>query len=148
MIIEKYIRECYTLAKKSVENGNHPFGALLVYDNQTILTAENTIFTGNDKTRHAEMNLVSQAQRKFDSKILSECILFTSTEPCIMCCGAIYWADITKIIYGCSARALEKVAGKTIDINSKFVFSRTVNSIDVEGPVLEAEGEIIHESYW
>ena len=145
---EKYIRECYSLARQSVDKGNHPFGALLVHDNKVILTAENTIFTDNDKTRHAEANLVSLANKEIDPKILEKSTLYTSTEPCIMCCGAIYWSGISKIVFGCSAHTLDKIAGKTIDIDSKFVFSHTANPVEVEGPILEAEGEEIHQSYW
>ncbi|WP_019028911.1 nucleoside deaminase [Colwellia piezophila] len=145
---EKYIRECYTLARRSVKKGNHPFGALLVHDNKVILTAENTVLTDNDKTRHAETNLVSRANKEIDPKILEKCTLYTSTEPCIMCCGAIYWSGISKVVFGCSAQILDKIAGKTIDIDSKYVFSHTVIPVEIEGHILEAEGKEIHESYW
>lgn len=145
---EHYIRQCYDLARRSIAKGNHPFGALLVFENKVILTAENTVFTDNDKTRHAETNLVSRASKLIAPEIIEKCTLYTSTEPCIMCCGAIYWSGISKIVFGCSAQVLDKIAGETININSAFVFNNTVKLIDVEGPVLEAEGQAIHEGYW
>jgi tRNA(Arg) A34 adenosine deaminase TadA len=145
---EKYISECYTLAKQAVANGNHPFGALLVHNNEVILTAENTVISDNDKTRHAETNLVSRANRQFPAEVLEQSTLYTSTEPCIMCCGAIYWSGISKIVFGCSAQALDDIAGKTIEINSHYVFTKTVNPVEVEGHFLEAEGKEIHQAYW
>jgi tRNA(Arg) A34 adenosine deaminase TadA len=145
---EKYIHQCYILATQAVEKGNHPFGALLVHENKILLTAENTVFTDNDKTRHAEMNLVSRANKEIASEILEKSTLYTSTEPCIMCCGAIYWSGISKIVFGCSAEILDEIAGKTIAINSAYVFTKTVNPVAIEGHILEAEGEKIHKNYW
>ena len=77
---ERLIRECYALARSAVEIGNHPFGALLAKDGEVILTAENTVHSDGDVTRHAELNLVSRAARELDPETLSQCTLYTSTE--------------------------------------------------------------------
>src|SRR5689334_13378340 len=113
----KFMEICIELSRKSVRNGNHPFGAILVRENKIILESENYVVTKSDCTLHAELNLVSRACQIFDKDILEESALYTSTEPCAMCSGAIYWSGISKVIYGCSGARLGKIAGET------FVFS-------------------------
>ena len=79
--------------------GNHPFGAVLVdADGAVVLSAQNTVVTGSDVTGHAESNLVRLASTTI-GRDLQGYALYTSTEPCAMCAGAIYWAGITKVVY-------------------------------------------------
>jgi len=91
---ETYIRQSYQLAKNARDNGNHPFGALLTLGGEVVLTAENTVNTDKDITRHAELNLVSKASQELDTADLIQSVLYTSTEPCAMCAGAIFWSGI------------------------------------------------------
>ena len=79
---DKFIQLCYTLAEEAVGNGDHPFGALLVRDCAVLQTAVNTVHSDNDETRHAEINLVTEAGRRFSPEELAQCTLYTSTEPC------------------------------------------------------------------
>jgi tRNA(Arg) A34 adenosine deaminase TadA len=80
------------LAWRAHEHGNHPFGAVLVDDhNQVVLQAENTVVTERDCTGHAETNLMRQASQRFSPEQLATYTLYTSTEPCAMCAGAIHW---------------------------------------------------------
>jgi tRNA(Arg) A34 adenosine deaminase TadA len=143
-----YMRQAIVLAEEAVTNGDHPFGALLVKDGVVVLTAVNTIHTQNDITRHAELNLVSQAARQFSSEFLAECTLVTSTEPCAMCAGAIYWSGISRIVFGCSATALGQIAGDDFLIPCAEIFARGTRPITVVGPVLEEEGTAVHQQYW
>ena len=106
---ENLIKQSFDLAKQAVRNGDHPFGALLVHDNEVILTAQNTVNSDSDFTKHAEMNLLHEAAKKYSSSQMSNFTLYTSTEPCMMCSGAIYWSGIHKIVYGCSALALQEI---------------------------------------
>ena len=91
---EPFIRRCVALAEEAVRRGNAPFGALLVADGQVRLTACNEVVTTSDSTRHAELALVSDACRRLDAAVLARSTLYASTEPCVMCCGAIYWSRI------------------------------------------------------
>ena len=79
---EEFIKRTYQLAKSAQEKGNHPFGALLVIDNRVVFTAENSVITDNDITKHAELNLVSKVTQELDPELYSQGILYTSTEPC------------------------------------------------------------------
>lgn len=145
---EKFITRAYELAQQAVAHGNHPFGALLVHQGQIILEVENTIFTDHDPTAHAETNLVRQAARQFSPEILAESILYTSTEPCIMCSGAIYWTGISQVVYGCAESGLAAVAGDDFLTPCREIFARGQRPIQVTGPVLHEEGMKIHHAYW
>ena len=79
------------MAQSSVTKGNHPFGAVLVLDGEIVCTAENTVHSDNDATCHAESNLCSIANKQLSVEQRKQATLYTSTEPCPMCSGAIYW---------------------------------------------------------
>ncbi|RLC57863.1 MAG: nucleoside deaminase [Candidatus Cloacimonadota bacterium] len=145
---EDYITKTYELAKHAQAKGNHPFGALLVIDGKIVLTAENTVITDNDITKHAELNLVSAASRKFDAESLSRSVLYTSTEPCAMCTGAIFWAGIPTIVYGCSAEKLGEIAGGSFVVPSRELLRYGKRKIEVIGPILEKDGSKIHQNFW
>ena len=79
------------VAQAAREHGNHPFGAILVDENnQVLLQAENTVVTESDCTGHAETNLMRFASQQFSPEKLSTCTLYTTTEPCAMCAVAIH----------------------------------------------------------
>ncbi|MCB8942607.1 MAG: nucleoside deaminase [Ardenticatenaceae bacterium] len=145
---EIFIKQAYQLAREAVAHGNHPFGALLVKDGAVILTAENSIYTDHDVTRHAELNLVSAAAQRFEAETLAQCTLYTSTEPCAMCTGAIYWAGIAMVVFGCSAAALGEIAGGSLAMPCAEILARGKRPTAVIGPILEAEGVQIHQQYW
>lgn len=145
---EQFIRNSIELAQQARKKGNHPFGALLVKDGEVILTAENTVHTERDSTRHAELNLVSQASQTFDIQTLGESVLYTSTEPCAMCAGAIYWAGIRSVVFGCSNQALERLAGQGLSISCRDVFSRGAKKTEVFGPILEQDALAVHAGFW
>ena len=145
---EPFIRQCYDLARQAVANGDHPFGALLVHEGAVVLTAANTVHSNRDVTQHAELNLVSQAGRLLGFAALSESILYTSTEPCAMCTGAIFWAGIPAIVYGCSAEGLGQIAGGTFVVPSRQLLAKASRPTTIIGPILEAEGIAIHQAYW
>jgi len=145
---EESIRKTYQLAKSAQAKGNHPFGALLVLDGRVVATAENTVITEKDITRHAELNLVSEASKEMDLESISRSILYTSTEPCAMCAGAIFWAGISHVVYGCSVALLGEIAGGAFVVPCRDLFQYGDREIKVGGPVLEAEGAEIHRNFW
>jgi len=145
---EPYIRECYALAAGAARNGNHPFGALLVRDAEIVLTAENTVNTDADCTRHAELNLVSRAVRRFAAAELADAVLYASTEPCAMCAGAIYWSGISAVVYGVSARALGRITDGSFVAPCREILAFGRRHVQVVGPVLEQEGVPSHRKFW
>ena len=97
---KEYMREAIRLADESVKNGGGPFGAVIVKDGEIIAGSANSVTRDNDPTAHAEVNTIRQACKKLGTFDLSDCVIYTSCEPCPMCLGAIYWARIKKIYYG------------------------------------------------
>ena len=94
------MREAIRLADESVQNGGGPFGAVIVKDGEIVAGSANSVTRDNDPTAHAEVNTIRQACRKLGTFDLSDCVIYTSCEPCPMCLGAIYWAHIGRIYYG------------------------------------------------
>jgi tRNA(Arg) A34 adenosine deaminase TadA len=145
---EVFIRESYALARDAVAQGNHPFGALLVHEGVVVLRAGNTVTTQRDCTCHAELNLVSRGCRELAPEVLAACTLYTSTEPCAMCSGAIAWARIRAVVYGCSAEGLKRLSGEAFVIPCREVLGRSGQPVSVVGPLLEDEGLAIHAAFW
>ena len=88
------------MANESVQNGGGPFGAVIVRDGEIVAGSAHSVTRDNDPTAHAEVNTIRQACRKLGTFDLSDCVIYTSCEPCPMCLGAIYWAHIKRIYYG------------------------------------------------
>jgi len=145
---EQLMRVCFELAASARDKGNHPFGALLALEDRIILTAENSVFSDHDITGHAEQNLVSIASRQLDSEMLEKLTLYTSTEPCAMCTGAIYWAGIRNVVYGCPAETLGEMAGGNFVVPCRHIFGYGKQLVKVVGPVLEKDAAAVHDGFW
>ena len=151
---EAHLRQAIAISKRAVDHGNHPFGALLVDGEGTIvLEAENTVNTESDATGHAETNLVRLATRSFDLAALRLATLYTSCEPCVMCTGAIYWAGIGRIVYAMSEHDLLPLTGDhpdnpTLSLPSREVLSHGQRVVVVDGPALEDEAREPHVGFW
>jgi tRNA(Arg) A34 adenosine deaminase TadA len=143
-----FIRETILLALAAREKGNGPFGSLLVKDGVVLLRAENTVNTDHDVTCHAETNLVRLAGQRYDRAFLSSCTLYTSTEPCAMCAGAIFWSGIGRIVFGCSEAKLSEFNGGALNIPCRAVLANTSSFIEIVGPVIEDEATAPHIGFW
>ena len=149
----KFLRQAFAVAQRAREQGNHPFGAILVDANgEKILEAENTVITDRDCVGHAETNLLREASRRFEARVLAQCTIYASAEPCAMCAGAIYWSGVNRLVYGLSKQRLSEIQNQQIywqlALPCREVFARGQREISVEGPALEAEAEIVHKGYW
>lgn len=100
---EKFMRQAIALAVKGKEEGG-PFGALVVKDGEVIAAAYNESGIQKDPSAHAEVLAIRRACKALNNKSLKGCELYTSCEPCMMCLGTSYWADIDVIWYGCSSQ--------------------------------------------
>jgi tRNA(Arg) A34 adenosine deaminase TadA len=142
------------VARQAREHGNHPFGAILVDVHGSILIeAENSVITDRDCTGHAELNLMRMASRQFDRSILKDCTLYTSTEPCAMCAGSIFWSGVGRVVYGLSEMGLLDIVGDSapdsfLALPCREVFAHGHRSIEVSGPLLEDEARSVHDGFW
>ena len=127
-------------------------GALLVDAHQQVLfEAENTVVTEQDCTGHAETNLVRLASRQVPPELLAGCTLYSSTEPCAMCAGAIHWGNLGRLVYALGAARFYELVGPTptqIDLSCREVFARSSQPIEVVGPALEEEALAVHIGFW
>ena len=96
------MRQALAEARKAYEKGEVPVGAVVVAHNRIIARAHNQTALLNDVTAHAEMLAVTAAANHLGSKYLKDCTLYVTLEPCIMCAGAIAWAQLDRIVYGAS----------------------------------------------
>jgi tRNA(Arg) A34 adenosine deaminase TadA len=141
----------YELARYATTHGGGPFGALLVEDGKILAEYSNCVHSTHDVTKHAETGLISAFSPKIDRGTFSKSTLYTSTEPCAMCCGAICFAGIGRVVYGTSEARFEQVMGVLQPANplrSHEIIGRISPKTKVLGPLMEAEGLVIHEDYW
>ena len=143
-----YLRLANQEAKTARAGGNTPFGAILVDDvtGEVLMRQGNAEGDTHDATAHAEFVLASRARK---------CTLYTTCEPCPMCTGGIYWANIGRIVYGISEARLLELTGAddknpTFSMGADKVIAAGQKTIRLEGPVLEMETEIVavHEGFW
>ena len=99
---EKYMRLALDEAQQAYKAGEIPIGAVVVCQNRVIARAHNLTETLCDVTAHAEMQAITAAANTLGGKYLTNCTLYVTVEPCTMCAGAIGWAQLPRIVYGCA----------------------------------------------
>ena len=150
--ILKFLKLSNEVGRRATELGHHPFGAVLVApDHETVLLTQCNIDTVN----HAESTLVRIAATNYPADYLWQCTLYTAVEPCCMCAGTIYWANIGRVVYGMSEERLLECTGNhqenpTMSLSSQYVFSHGQKDIDLIGPVPEIEAETVslQQQFW
>ena len=97
---EYFMNEALKEAQKAFEKDEVPVGAVIVHNNKVIARAHNMSETLNDVTAHAEMQAFTIASNTIGGKYLTDCTMYVTLEPCVMCAGASYWTQISKIVFG------------------------------------------------
>jgi tRNA(Arg) A34 adenosine deaminase TadA len=150
--IARHLRAANAIAQRALAAGHHPFGALLVGpDHETVLMEQGNV----DSVNHAEAVLARTAAAKWTPDELWRCTLYTTVEPCCMCAGTQYWANIGRVVYGMEERRLLELTGNhaenpTMDLPCREVFAHGQKDVRVVGPVPEVEAEIaaLHIAFW
>ena len=146
-----HLGRALTLAREAREQGNAPFGAVLVGgDGRLLAEGKNTVTTEQDPTGHAETNLVRAASSTVDASTLASSTLYSSAEPCAMCSGAIFWAGVGRVVYGLGADRIYEMFppdGKNpvMHLPCRDVLAAGTRSTEVVGPALEDEAERVFE---
>jgi tRNA(adenine34) deaminase len=99
---EYFMKAAYREAELALKEGEIPIGAVVACQNRIIARAHNLTELLNDVTAHAEMQAITAAANLLGGKYLTGCTLFVTIEPCVMCAGALGWAQIDKLVYGAS----------------------------------------------
>jgi tRNA(adenine34) deaminase len=136
---EYFMREALKEAHKAFEADEVPVGAVVVCNNKIIARAHNLTERLTDVTAHAEMQVITSAANYLNGKYLNECTLYITLEPCVMCAGALAWAQIGKIVFGAS----DTKRGFHL-INHDLLHPRTV----VESGILEEESAALIRKFF
>lgn len=98
----RYMQMALTEARRAFAMGEVPVGCVVVAEDQIVGRGHNLTETLADVTAHAEMQAITAAANTLGGKYLSQCTLYVTVEPCVMCAGAIGWAQIKRVVYGAS----------------------------------------------
>lgn len=149
------LRQAIRIAEEARARGAHPFGALVAdaHGNVIARAGNNSLPPDGDPTQHAELRAVAEASRRLAPEALARCTLYTSAEPCCMCAGAVYWANIGRVVYALSEHTLLGLTGDhpenpTFSLPCRDVFARGQRRIEVVGPLIEDEAARAHHGFW
>ncbi len=148
----RHLRHTQQVAERAIALGHHPFGAILVGpDQETVLMEQCNIDTVN----HAESTLARMAATNFTPEYLWSCTLYTNVEPCCMCAGTAYWANIGRVVFGMTEHELLRCTGShgenpTMSVPSRYVFDHCQKPVQLIGPVPEMAAEIaqLQQRFW
>lgn len=134
-------------SRQAVALGNMPFGATLVKDGQRLQVSRNEQVTSGDCMAHAEVVAVRDAARVHGRAALRGATMYASGEPCAMCCGAMFWAGITRVIYAATLDDIILSLGDpTLAMSSKQLLATASPTVQVEGPLLrEAAARVLQD---
>ena len=102
MTDQEYMQKALIEAKQAFEEGEVPVGAVIVCRDRIIARAHNLTERLTDVTAHAEMQAITAAANALGGKYLTDCTLYVTVEPCVMCAGALAWSQVSRIVYGAS----------------------------------------------
>lgn len=142
-----YMRQAIALARAAMDRGDQPFGALLVKDGKVLAAVSNSVNTDNNVTHHAETNALAACARQHGHQAARGATLYTSCEPCAMCCGAAYLFGVKRVVYGLSDARFAKITGWSEDFDPRKFFGQTVSGVQLTGPVLEDEAAKVMQAY-
>jgi tRNA(Arg) A34 adenosine deaminase TadA len=150
-----YLRQAIALAAEARAKGRHPFGSLIVNEaGETVaIGLNNAVRPNGDPTQHAEMLACAAAGKFMTEAELAKCTLYTSTEPCAMCAGAIYWSGVGRVVFALAETGLMRYTGSheenpTLNLPCREVFARGQRPMVVAGPLIEDEAGKVHEGFW
>ncbi|WP_405247543.1 nucleoside deaminase [Cellulophaga sp. Asnod2-G02] len=133
-----YMKKALQEAEYAFEKGEVPVGAIIVIQDKIIARAHNLTEQLNDVTAHAEMQVITAAANFLGGKYLKECTLYVTLEPCQMCAGALYWSQISKIVY----------AAKDVDRGCGAMGTTLHPKTKIEGGVLKAEASALLKRFF
>lgn len=152
---EAFLRKAFDVARRARDQGQHPFGAILVDAKGIVLMEQGNAFLqeGHDMTAHAERMIATRASKAWRPPFLASCTLYSTAEPCAMCAGAIYWAGIGRVVYGQAEHDLKTAAGldpenPTMSLPCRTVFAAGQRQVEVVGPLLADEAAELQADFW
>ncbi|TPL48309.1 nucleoside deaminase [Mesorhizobium sp. B2-4-6] len=146
-----HLRSADAVARDAAVHGHHPFGCVLVGPDDRVLMRQGNL----DTVRHAETELARRAAAAYKPEFLWQCTLVSTFEPCAMCAGTMYWANIGRLVYGVEETSLLGLTGDhaenpTMNLASRTVLASGQKRIEVLGPFPEIADELLapHRDFW
>jgi tRNA(adenine34) deaminase len=137
---EAFMRLAIEASARALEAGDGPFGASLVKDGVLVHVARNNQNTSVDLMGHAEVVLVREVVQLRGRSALLGATVYASGEPCAMCCGAMFWAGVSRVVYAATqADISEALGGMTLPIASSRVFEGAEPPVMIDGPLLRMD---------
>ena len=136
---EYFMREALKEAQKAFDDGEVPVGAVVVSKNKIIARAHNQTERLTDATAHAEMLAITSATNHMGAKYLTDCTLFVTLEPCVMCAGALNWSQVSRVVYGAS----DELRGFSL-VSTPLLHPKT----KIEKGVKAAESKMLLEKFF
>jgi tRNA(adenine34) deaminase len=120
---EYFMKKALDEARDAFDKGEVPVGAVVVSQNRIIARAHNLTELLNDVTAHAEMQAITSAANTIGGKYLTDCTLYVTVEPCVMCAGALGWSQISRVVYGTTdeKRGFKKIAPHALHPKTEVV---------------------------
>jgi len=126
------------VARRGIECGQTPFGAVIVRDGQVLAEAHNTVWQDGDPTAHAEINAVRRAAAAVGSIDLSGCTIYSTCEPCPMCLAALHWAKVDRVVYGATIADAAAAGFSELTVPAAELAARGGSHLKVEpGPLAD-----------
>ncbi|ACC80862.1 nucleoside deaminase [Nostoc punctiforme UO1] len=135
MIPEYFMR----LALAQAKEGDTPYGAVIVKDNEVVAVAHNTVSRDNDPSAHAEINVIRSLTAKLKNHFLEGYSIYTTCEPCPMCATACVWSGLSEIVYGASIQDLISINQSQINLSCEEVIAKSFRNIKVTKGILKNE---------
>ncbi len=141
----KNLQFAIEFSRQALENGDPPFGAVLVGpDGKVLMTQKNMTQKTHNFIDHAELLLAQKASNSYDRKLLQKCTIYSSMEPCAMCATVIYFSGIGRLVYGATQADIYEILDPQgffprINISAREVLTRTSQPAEVVGPLLREQ---------
>lgn len=149
MTDEDYLRLAIDQSVIAANHGEYPYGAVLVCGNKVVVKGFNTTQSTRDIAAHAELSVIRQMGREFGEQPLKEATLYSSSEPCVMCSGAIYWSGIRRLVYGCSTELDATISQMPFAVPCRSILAvKGGHEIEIRGPLLEDEAATVLHAFW
>ena len=135
----EFMRLAIAAAKEGIAKWQTPFGACITRYGKVIVAAHNEVWKTTDITAHAEVTAIRKACRKLKTVDLSNCVIYSTTEPCPMCYSAIHWARIGRIIYGTRISDANAAGFHEMPIPDRVLKRLAEDNVEITGDFLRAE---------
>ncbi|MFQ5421816.1 MAG: nucleoside deaminase, partial [Anaerolineae bacterium] len=139
MTNDKFMRLAIEKAREGIGDGQTPFGACIVQNNEVITCVHNTVWKTTDITAHAEIHAIREACKRLNTVDLSGTTIYSTCEPCPMCFSACHWAKISKIVFGARIEDAQNAGFAELTISNECMKEFGNSSIEVVGDFLREE---------